>query len=112
MRAISQYITQIDYIKLMIEDNRFGEALNILRNLSNDLETKCHEQADAISKADITFTRDQLKNKIGNYVHINNTWCKIISKSISELELEISKDISVVKKTNKPKVNNKNLTSI
>jgi hypothetical protein len=97
-------ITQIDYVKSFLEDKRYGEALNYLNDLSKELETTCDQIAHYLSINEVQFTKEQLKTKKGNYIQILDIWCKVINRTATEIELEITKGVSVVKTIKKSKI--------
>ncbi len=97
-------ITQVDYIKCLLEEQRLGEALNCIHNISKDLEQYCDKLAQQLSSTDLELSKEQLKIKKGNYIYIQNVWLKIIDKSSTHIELGISNGISVLKTLKKSKI--------
>ena len=97
-------ITQIDYIKCLLEQQRLGEALNHIHSFRKDLEQHCANLAQELSSSDIAFTKEQMKTKIGNYIYINNMWLKVIDKTPTSIELGITDGVSVLKTIKKTKI--------
>lgn len=97
-------MTQIDYIKCLLEEQRLGEALNLMHNVSKDLEQHCDKLAQQLSSSEIVFTKEQLKTKKGNYIYINNMWLKVIDKTATSIELGITNGVSVLKTVKKSKI--------
>lgn len=97
-------ITQIDYIKCLLEQQRLGEALNCIHSIGKDLEQHCDKLAQQLSSSDIAFTKEQLKTKKGNYIYIHNMWLKVIDKTPTSIELGITDGVSVLKTVKKSKI--------
>jgi len=100
----NKLVTQIDYIKCLLEEQRLGEALNYIQNISKDLESYCDNLAQQLSSSEIILTKDQIKTKKGNYIYINNVWLKVIEKSNSHIELGITNGVSIIKEIKKSKI--------
>lgn len=97
-------ITQVDYIKCLLEEQRLGEALNNIQNIAKDLEQHCDKLAQQLSSTDLVLSKEELKTKKGNYIYIHNMWLKVIDKSPTHIELGISNGISVLKQIKKSKI--------
>lgn len=97
-------ITQIDYVKCLIEEQRLGEALQCIENVSKDLSKYCDEIAQRLSTSDFFLSKEQLKTKKGNYIYVNDTWCKVIDRTPTTIELAVSEGVSVIKTIKKSKI--------
>lgn len=97
-------ITQVDYIKCLIEEQRLGEALQCMQSVTKDLSQHCDKLAQTLSTSEIVFSKEQLKTKKGNYIYINNTWCKVIERTNTSIELGICDGVSVIKNIKKSKI--------
>lgn len=96
-------ITQVDYIKCLLEEQRLGEALNYVQNLKKDLEQQCDKLAEFLSSSEIVLSKEQLKIKKGNYIYINNVWLKVLNKTNTHIELGITNGVSILKTIKKSK---------
>lgn len=93
---MTKYITQINYIKVLLEENRIGEAFNYVNILSDGLEQTCEKIVNNLDITDgLTITKKDEKTKPGNWLYIDNNWLKLINKNDEQLHLEISKNIQV-----------------
>ena len=92
----AKYITQLDYIKVLLEEDRFGEALNYTNILSGNLNTECEIIAETFNNGNpIQITKDQMKTKPGNWMFIRDSWVRLIAKDSDTIHLEVSKNIEI-----------------
>ena len=98
MTNTNKYITQLDYIKVLLEENRIGEAMNFVEILSKGLDKECNEIANTIEKSDIVINKTQLKTKPNNYMYIKDTWVKLLQLDKENISLEVNKIIIVTKR--------------
>lgn len=90
------YLTQLDYIKILLEEDRNGEALNHLRSITSDLEAVCKSEAERLN-TELEMTKAETKTKPENWIYVNNTWAKLIEidSDVRTIALEVSKGISI-----------------
>ena len=103
MDNTTTYLTQIDYIRILIEDSRHGEALNYLKILTTDIEKICVLQATKFDNVEIDLPKSMVKTKPANWLFLNETWMKLIDIKNNHISLEISDGITI---TNKFKIIN------
>ncbi len=84
------YNTELDYIKILLEENRIGEALNNINILKTDLFTECINIKT--NSANLILPK---KVKAGENLYLNNHWFKYVRKQDNKHVLEIAKDILV-----------------
>jgi len=90
------YLTQLDYIKILLEEQRIGEASDLLNELNTTIKINCKEEAEKLNNATEIEIKQSIKNtKPNNWVFVNNIWAKLLSVSRNEIQLEIAKDIEV-----------------
>ena len=100
MTNTNKYITQLDYIRVLLEENRIGEAMNFVDILSKGLEKECTSIANTIENNNLVIDKVQLKTKPNNYMYIQDTWVKLLQMDKENISLEVNKNI-VVKTTYK-----------
>lgn len=92
-------LTQLDYIKCLIEDNKIGEALGNLKSMCKDMECLCIGQADAMNGDNaIEIPKSLVKTKPQNWVFLNETWVKLIGMKDNVIHLEVSDGITIKNK--------------
>lgn len=99
-----QYLTQLDYVKILLEENREGEALNHLRDICAELETKCQVTAKRLSENELDIPKSLVKTKPENWIFLQETWVKLLAIKDDDIYLEITDGLSI---KNKFKVNGK-----
>ena len=90
-----KFLTQISYIKMLMEENRLGEANNMLSNLSGEIQKTCETKAREMSNKDLRVSRNVLSTKRNNSVYLDGTWYKLLGIKGDEMELEVTKGINV-----------------
>lgn len=81
-KNVVKYITQLDYIKVLLEEDRIGEALNYVNILSKGLETECKIISDDLNQIDeIAISNVDIKIKPGNWMNVNNAWIKLLERN-------------------------------
>jgi hypothetical protein len=91
-------LTQLDYVKCLIEENRIGEALENLKTICNDLEYICVDQAERLNQDELVIPKSIVKTKPQNWMFLNETWVKMIGVSGDTIQLEVSNGITVESK--------------
>lgn len=81
-------LTQMDYAKILIEDNRFGEASDIIASIENQLETRVKNIASRVDNTQIELPKQLTKTKVNDWLTINEVWYRM--KSITKEELIVS----------------------
>lgn len=98
----TQYTTQLDYVKILLEEDRAGEALNCLKTICKELETKCLVTASKLTDIEFEIPKSLIKTKPQNWVFLKETWLKLISIKDDNIYLEITDGVSI---KNKFKIN-------
>lgn len=93
-----QHGTQLDYVKILLEDDRDGEALNHLRDICRELETKCQVSANMLKDANLEIPKSLTKTKPHNWIFLKETWVKLLSIKDDNIYLEITDGISIQNK--------------
>lgn len=90
-------ITQIDYIRILIEENRWGEASDLIDELKYEVSLKINKIKADTENMMLNLPKSLIKSKPDNWVVINDNWYKMKKISKNELILEISKNILIKK---------------
>lgn len=91
-----KYITQLDYIKILLEEDRLGEALNYTNILSTGLQQDCELLAETFNRTRVlNITKEQSKTKNGNWIFLRDSWFKLLDKDKSMIHLEVCKNIEI-----------------
>lgn len=93
----NNYITQLDYIRILLEEEKYGEALNNISHIKNNLETQCENILNNID-IDIDMLKTDLKP--GMWYYINQTWLKFIGIKNNFAIYEIANGIEISKPLN------------
>ena len=98
MNNTTSYLTQIDYIRILLEESRHGEALNYLKIISDDLERNCVIQANKFDGQELELPKSFIKTKPEKWLFLNETWMKLIDIKDGFISLEISDGITIKNK--------------
>lgn len=101
----TKLITQLDYAKILIEDNRYGEASDIISEVNVSLENKIIDMANCVNNSSVELPKSLTKTKPNEWFTINEVWYRMKSISKEELVVALNKN-NVIKMTYKI---NKNL---
>lgn len=96
-KSSSEFINQLDYIKLILEDNRHGDALNKLKSLCDDLQHKCDNDRSKFP-AELELPKSLVKTKPKNWLFLNETWVKLLGVKGDTIHLEVTKGMEIVSK--------------
>ena len=94
----TQHTTQLDYVKILLEEDRASEALNHLRNICKELETKCLVTANKLKDQEFEIPKSLIKTKPSNWIFLKETWFKLISIKDDNIYLEITDGVSIKNK--------------
>lgn len=103
------HYTQLDYVKILLEEDREGEALNHLKDICRDLETKCLVTANKLKDTELQIPKSLIKTKPQNWVFLKETWLKLIAIKGDDIFLEITDGVSI---KNKFKIDGKSATTV
>lgn len=92
-----QLITQLDYIKVLLEENRYGEASDLTSELSKRLDEKVHKIAEDIKLRQLNLPKYLTKTKANEWVIINENWYKVKKVSKTEIILELNRQFTITK---------------
>lgn len=92
------HTTQLDYVKILLEEDRAGEALNHLRDICRDLETQCFVSASKLKDIELEIPKSLIKTKPQNWIFLKETWLKLISIKDNDIYLEITDGVSIKNK--------------
>ncbi len=92
--------TQLDYIKTLIEESRYGEASDAVTNLNADLQDKVTSMRKHIEDEPVSLPKALTKTKPNEWLLINNDWYKMRKITKTELVLEINKQNVITKQYN------------
>ena len=84
------HTTQLDYVKILLEEDRAGEALNHLKDICRELETKCFVTASKLNDQEIEIPKSLTKTKPQNWIFLKETWLKLISIKGDDIYFEIT----------------------
>lgn len=105
----TQHYTQLDYIKILLEDGKKGEALNHLRDICRELETTCQVTATKLSETELNIPKSLIKTKPQNWIFLKETWVKLLAIKGDDIFLEITDGVSI---KNKFKIDGKHNTTL
>lgn len=89
--------TQLDYIKTLIEENRYGEASDAVINLNADLEDKVRDMREKIETQAVSLPKSLTRTKPNEWLLIKDDWYKMRKITKTELVLEINKQNVITK---------------
>ena len=92
------YITQLDYIKILLEEHKEGEALNNLKDICKNLESNCLVTANKLKDTEFDIPKALIKTKPQNWIFLKETWMKLISIKENDIYLEITDGVSIKNK--------------
>ena len=92
-----QLITQLDYIKVLLEENRYGEASDLTSDLSKKLDDKVQKIAEDFKLRQLNLPKYLTKTKANEWVIINENWYKVKKISKTEVILELNRQFSITK---------------
>ena|ERR1039457_4581854 len=92
-----QLITQLDYIKILLEENRYGEASDLTSELSKRLDNKVQKIAEDFRLYQLNLPKCLVKTKANEWININENWYKVKKISKTEIILELNRQFSITK---------------
>jgi len=104
-----QHYTQLDYVKILLEEDREGEALNHLKDICRELETNCIVTANKLKDTELNIPKSLIKTKPQNWIFLKETWMKLININGDDIFLEITDGVSI---KNKFKVDGKHTATV
>jgi hypothetical protein len=95
----TKIITAINYIKVLLEEDRLGESIKYINLLKNDIESESDVLIMKL-EGDLIINKEQLKTKPGNFIYIHDMWFKLISlnKNDRTIHLEARPGVEINKK--------------
>lgn len=94
MRNVN-HLTQLDYIKVLLDEDREGEALNHLKQIARDLEAKCLVTAKKLEETEFDIPKALIKTKPQNWIFLKENWVKLVSIQHDNICLEITDGVSI-----------------
>jgi len=91
MQTKEHLLTQLDYLKILIEEDRFGESHDRLHEFKENLISTCKTALDKFKDVELELPKTLIKTKPNQWVYLNRTWIKVISITKSEICFEINK---------------------
>lgn len=91
------YLTQLDYIKTLIQENRICESLAILNQLDKQIYLHCMNLYNTIQLNELTLLKSDLNIKPNNYIYIFDNWIKLLKINKTHITLEITKELIIEK---------------
>lgn len=85
-------ITQMDYAKILIEDERYGEASDIIYTINDIIDNKVKKIADTMHIADLEIPKSLVKTKSNEWKLLNNNWVKFKSISKENVTLYLNRN--------------------
>jgi hypothetical protein len=98
MNMNAQYVMQLDYIKILLEDGKDGEALNSLRDMCSQVERGCKVTASRLDGTILDMPKALVKTKPMNWLFLNETWLKLLSLERDSAKFEVTNGISITNK--------------
>ncbi len=95
----ARLINNIDYIKLLIEEDRYGEAYDMLQQEQIIINSNNVNNLQSLELIDeIEISKEQLNIRPGNYINVENIWIKLIAKDKEKICLSIDSEKIIEKK--------------
>jgi hypothetical protein len=98
MQTKENLITQLDYIKILIDEDRHGESHDRIEELRENLNETCNSIKDKFNSAQLELPKSLIKTKPNQWIFINQTWVKILSITKQEITFELNKGNTVKSK--------------
>jgi hypothetical protein len=90
-------VTQLDYMKILIEEEKWGEASEIMSSLNQNLDNKISVLKNELENANLVLPKALTKSKVNEWLCINYNWYKLKKITKNELILELNKNNIVTK---------------
>jgi hypothetical protein len=90
-------VTQLDYMKILIEEEKWGEASEIMSSLNQNLDNKISVLKNELENANLVLPKTLTKSKVNEWLCINYNWYKLKKITKNELILELNKNNIVTK---------------
>lgn len=91
MQTKDHLLTQLDYIKILIDENRLAESHDRLDELKSNLSLTCDKIKEKMVTSQIEIPKSLTKTKPNQWMFINQNWVKVISINKQELTFELNK---------------------
>lgn len=91
MQTKEHLITQLDYIKILIDEDRIGESHDKIEELRVNLNDTCNKIKDSFTSSDLEIPKSLIKTKPNQWIFIKQNWVKVINISKSEITFELNK---------------------
>lgn len=102
----SSIISQVDYIKILLDESRYGDAFQKIKNLENNISDFCEN----LQLQDLTINDAYYNTKVGNSIYVDgiNIWGTVTENTKESLTINLCNnkliEIEKVKKQTKIKV--------
>jgi len=98
MQTKDHLMTQLDYIKILLDEDRIGESHDRIEELRINLNETCNKIKDSFNSSDIEIPKSLIKTKPNQWMFINQNWIKIVSITKQEITFEVNKGNTLRKK--------------
>lgn len=88
-------LTQLDYIKILIEDDRLGEASDIIYDVSSNIELKLKNIAEKVNNSNVELPKVLVKTKANEWLNINDVWYKMKSINKDQIIVALNRNNTV-----------------
>lgn len=91
MQNKNHLIYQLDYLKILIEEDRYGESLDKSKEFIQNLEQTCSLINHKFDNGEIELSKAMTKTKPNQWLFLNKTWIKVLEITKNEITFEINK---------------------
>lgn len=98
MQSKEHLITQLDYIKILIDEDRLGESHDRIEELRLNLNDTCNKIKDKFTSAQLEIPKSLIKTKPNQWIFLDQNWVKIISINKQEITFEVNKGNTIKSK--------------
>ena len=95
MQTKEHLMTQLDYIKILIDEDRLGESHDRIEELRENLNESCSRIIDKFNSSQLELPKSLVKTKPNQWVFLNQNWVKIISITKQDIVFELNKGNTV-----------------
>jgi len=91
MQNKDHLLFQLDYMKVLLEEDRYGETFDKAKELIQNLEQTCKSIYAKFDNGEIELSKALTKTKPNQWVFLNKTWIKVLQITKNEITFEINK---------------------
>lgn len=93
----SVLITQLDYVKILIEEEKYGQASDMIFDVSVVIDSKVKKIYDNLIENNLEIPKILVKTKPNEWKFLNNNWVKFKSINKDNIVLYLNRNNLVQK---------------